>query len=91
MGGGGGGDWGYLELGPETPAMGYGVHIQEKTSTGPKTKYTHSGHNRQRSFGPPPPQKKGYLGAGGYGGHKPKIHWGIIFGPKMMILQGVRC
>ena len=22
MGGGGGGDWGYLELGPKTPAMG---------------------------------------------------------------------
>ena len=39
---------------------------------------------------PPPPKKKGYPGAGGYGGQNPKIHWGIIFGPKMMILQGVR-
>ena len=39
-----------------------------------------------------PPQKKGYPGAGGggYGGQNPKNHWGIIFGPKMMILQGVR-
>ena len=36
--------------------------------------------------------KKGYLGTGG-GGTGVKIqkknHWGIIFGPKMMILQGV--
>ena len=39
---------------------------------------------------PPPPLKKGYPGAGGYGGQNPKNHWGIIFGPKMMILQGVR-
>ena len=27
---------------------------------------------------------------GGGGGQNPKNHWGIIFGPKMMILQGVR-
>ena len=26
---------------------------------------------------------------GGYEGQNPKNHWGIIFGPKMMILQGV--
>ena len=38
----------------------------------------------------PPPKKKRYPGAGGYGGQNPKNHWGIIFGPKMMILQGVR-
>ena len=35
------------------------------------------------------PPKKGYPGAGGNGGHNPKNHWGIIFGPKMMILQKV--
>ena len=29
-------------------------------------------------------------GGGGYRGQNPKNHWGIIFGPKMMILQGVR-
>ena len=39
---------------------------------------------------PPPPQKKGYPGAGGHGGQNPKNYWGVIFGPKMMILQGVR-
>ena len=37
---GGGGDWGYLELGPGTPAMGQGVHIQENSSAGPGSKYT---------------------------------------------------
>ena len=39
---------------------------------------------------PPPPHphppKKGYPATGG---QKRKIHWGIIFSPKMMILQGV--
>ena len=39
---------------------------------------------------PTPPLKKGYPGAGGCGGQNPKNHWGIIFGPKMMILQGVK-
>ena len=45
---------------------------------------------------PPPPDtppthppKKGYPGRGAKGGQKRKIHWGIIFSPKMMILQGV--
>ena len=36
---------------------------------------------------PPPLQKKGVPKCrGGYGGQNPKNHWGIIFGPKMMIL-----
>ena len=39
---------------------------------------------------PLPHPKKRYPGAGGYGGPNPKNHWGIIFGPKMMILQGVK-
>ena len=40
--------------------MGKGVHIQQKSSSGPGSKYTHSGHKTQRSFDPPPPppQKK---------------------------------
>ena len=86
-------DWGYLELGRGTPAMDSGVYIQEKSSSGPKSKYTHSGRNMQRSFDPTPPPphpptppKKGYQSAVGYGGQNPKNHWGIIFGPKMMIL-----
>ena len=39
---------------------------------------------------PHPPPKKGYPGTGGWGGQNRKIHGGIIFSPKMMILQGVR-
>ena len=38
---------------------------------------------------PPPPPQKGVPGYGGLKGSKQKIHWGIIFSPKMMILQGV--
>ena len=37
--------------------------------------------------------KKGYPGTGwrwGGGDENEKIHWGIIFSPKMMVLQGVR-
>ena len=37
----------------------------------------------------PPPPKKGVPGYGGLKGSKRKIHWGVIFSPKMMILQGV--
>ena len=86
----GGADWGYLELRPGTPAIGWGVHIQENRFSGPRSKYTHIGHNTQRSFHPPS-KKKGYPGAGGgYGGQNPKNNWGIIVDPKMMILQGVR-
>ena len=71
--------------------MGEGVHIQKKGSSGPRSEYTHSSHNTQRSL-PPPPNKRGTQvpGGGGYRGPNPKNHWGIIFGPKMMILQGVR-
>ena len=43
----------------------------------------------QRSIDPPP-KKKGYPGTGGYRGQNSKIYWAIIFGPKMMVLQGVR-
>ena len=39
---------------------------------------------------PLPHPKKRYPGAGGYGGPNPKNHWGVIFGPKMIILQGVK-
>ena len=69
-------------------AMGY----TKKNSSGPSSKYTHSGHNTQRSFDPPP-KKSGtqVRGGGGLRGSKSKKnHWGIIFGPKMMILQRVR-
>ena len=39
---------------------------------------------------PPPPAKKGHPDTGRYGVQNPKNCWGIIFGPKMMILQGVQ-
>ena len=76
--------------------MGYGVNTQEKRCSGPRSKSTHSSHNTQKSFDPPlTPPSMGYpgTGGGGVGGSKSKnqkIHWGIIFCPKMMILQGVR-
>ena len=38
---------------------------------------------------PPPPPKMGLPATGG-GVQNRKIHWGIIFCPKMMILQGAR-
>ena len=38
---------------------------------------------------PPTPPQKGVPGYGGLKGSKTKNHWGIIFSPKMMILQGV--
>ena len=40
---------------PGTPAMGWGVHVQEKSCPGPGSKSTHSTQNTQRSFDPPPP------------------------------------
>ena len=70
--------------------MGEEIHIQEKSSSGYRSKYTHSGHNTQRSFDPPQLSKKGYPGTGGCGGQNPRNYWEIIFGPKMMILQRVR-
>ena len=39
----------------------------------------------------PPPPKRGTQVRGGTGVKIQKNYWGIIFGPKMMILQGVRC
>ena len=58
-------------------------------SSGPGSKYTHIAATMRKEMLTPP--KKGYPGGGGgYGDQNPKNHWGIIFGPKMMILQGVR-
>ena len=61
-------------------------------SSGPRSKYIHCGHNTQRSFDPPPPPTKGVprCRGGGGGAQNPKNHWGIIFYPKIIILQGVR-
>ena len=76
MGGGvTGGTWSW-DLGPR---HGLGGPYTRKSSSGPTI--------RKEVLTPPP--QKGYPGAGGYGGQNPKNHWGIIFGPKMMTLQGV--
>ena len=95
MGGGGGATGGTSSWDPRPLPWVRGSQYKKKVQ-GLRSKYTHSGHNTQRSFDPPqapPPQKKGYPGAGGGGGVArvkiPKNHWGIIFGPKMMILQGL--
>ena len=65
MGGGGGATGGTWSWDPGPPPWVKRVHIQEKSSSGPRSKCTHSGHNTQRSFDPPP--QKGYPGAGGGG------------------------
>ena len=75
-------------LGVETrdPAMGQGVHIQEKSSPGPISKYTHSGHNTQRSFDPPPtplPHNRGTQVQGGTGVKIQKI-----IGGSLLVLKG---
>ena len=91
----GGADWEYLELGPGTPTSVRGSIYKKKVLQDPGPN-THTVATMRKEVltpplpPPPPPPKKGYPGAGGgYGGQNPKNHWGIIFGPKMMILQGV--
>ena len=80
----GGADWRYLELGPGTAAMGQGVHIQEENSSGPRSKYTQSSRNTQRSFAPPPPQiKRGTQVRGGTGVNIQKIIGGSFLVRKL--------
>ena len=77
----GGADWGYLEQGPGTPAMGYGVHIQEKNSQDPGPNAHTAATIRKEVL--PPPKKKGHRvrgwGGGGYGGQNPKKSLGDHF------------
>ena len=67
----GGVDQGYPEFGPGTPTNGEEVHIQEKSCSGPRSESTHSDHNTQRSFNPPPDPP--HPRARGGGGSKSKI------------------
>ena len=79
--GGGGGDWGYLELGPGTPAMGWGVHIQEKSSSGPRSKSHTAATIRKEVLTPPsqaPPPKRGTQVRGGTGVKIQKIIGGSL-------------
>ena len=141
----GGGRLGVPGVGTRDPRHGLGGPYTRKKFSGPRSKYTHSGHStsfdplcdipsgccsftgpwtvtrsslrmlrrvatfcrplrpvlllvsfpRSRSpvvgvLPPPPPKGVPRYGGGAYGGQNPKNHGGIIFGPKMMIFQGVR-
>ena len=82
-------DWGTWSWDPGPTPWVRGSIYKKKGLQHP---YTHSGHNTQRSFDPPPTpllpplQKRGTWVRRGTGVKIQKI----IFGPKMMILQGVR-
>ena len=85
----GGGRLGVPRVGTRDPRHGLGGPYTRKNFLKTQLQiHTHSGHNTQRSFDPPP--QKRVPRCGGYLGQNPKNHWGIIFGPKMMILHGVR-
>ena len=78
------------------PHHGLGGPCTRKSCPGLGSNSTHSSHNTQSSFDPPPPRhpphpppQKGVPGYGGVKGSKTKNSLGIIFSPKMMILQGV--
>ena len=90
----GGAKWGYLELGPGTPPWVRGSIYKKKVLQDPSPN-THTAATICKEVLTPPPPTRGtqVQGGGGGGGTGVKIqknHWGIIFGPKMMILQGVR-
>ena len=90
----GGANWGYLELGSGTPWVRGSIYKKKVLQDpGPNT---HTAATIRKEVltppSPPPPPPKGVprCGGGGYGVQNTKNHWRIIFGPKMMILQGVR-
>ena len=85
----GGADWGYRELGPGTPPSVRGSIYKKKVLRDPGPNTHTAATICKEVLTPPPPPKRGYPSAGGYGGQNPKNHSGIIFGPKMMILQGL--
>ena len=91
----GGTDWGYLGLGPGTPPWVRGSIYKKKVlrDQGPNTHTAATIHKEVLTPPPRPPQPPPKKGTEVRGGTRVKIqknHWGIIVGPKMMILQGVR-
>ena len=91
-GGATGGTWSW-DPGPQPWVRGsiYKKHILQ--NPGPNTHTTATIRKAVLTRQPPPPPKRDTRvrrGGGGYGGQNPKNHRGIIFGPKRMILQGVR-
>ena len=87
----GGADCGYLELGPVTPPWVRESIYKKKLLQNQCSIRTQRPQYAKKS---PPPGKQGtqVRGGGGVTGVKiQKNPWRIIFGPKMMILQKVRC
>ena len=72
--GGGGGRLGIPEVGTRDPRHGLGGSYTRKNFFRPRSKYTHSGNNTQRSFDPPPPpQKRGTEVRGGGGVRRERL------------------
>ena len=87
MGGGPTGGTQSWDLGPLPWVMGF---IYKKKILQDPGANTHTAATiRKEVLTPPQPPQKGYPDMGWYGGQNPKKYWEIIFGPKMMILQGV--
>ena len=72
--GGGGGDWGYLELGPGPLPWVRGSMYKKKVlqDPGPNTHTAATIRKEVLTPPPPPPPQKGYPGAGGGGGQGSK-------------------
>ena len=94
-GGGGGGQLGVPGVGTRDPRHGLGGPYTRKNFFGTQVQIHTQRPQYAKKFSPPPPLRpsppqKGAQVRGAYRGRNPKIYWGIIFGPKMMISQGAR-
>ena len=87
--GGAAGTWSW-DLGPLPRIRG---SIYKKIFLQDPGSNTHTVATIRKEFLTPPPRKRGtqVRGGGGLRGSKSKKSMGDDFGPKMMILQGVRC
>ena len=83
-----GADWRYVELRPKTPPWVRGSIYKNKALQDPGPN-THTAATICKEVLTPPTPTPGTQvpGGGGVRGQNQKNHWGIIFGPKMMILQ----
>ena len=83
-----------LEIAPGTPAIGWGVHMEENSGTGPGSELTHSGGYRPTKSPPPNPptipKKKWHQGLGRLESFKLKKLLGDNFVSQMIMFQGVK-
>ena len=82
-----------LEIEPGTPAIGYGVHVEENIALHQGLNlHTVTAVGQPNADPPSPPPQKWYpgRGVGGKRVQNRKIQEGIILSPKMKILQGVK-